>query len=286
MIARTAIAGTAIARARLRRVALHAALMIAAALVVVPFLWITLAAFKTQIALMMGELAFQPTLANFDEVLFSKTSDYAANYLNSVLVASVSTIAVLAVATLAAYSLGRMRWPRWTVHLLLLWAVVFHMLPPITLVGAWFTMLRTVGLDSTYTGLILAHITLNLPIALWMMMIYIRDIPLELEEAARLEGASTPIVLWHVIVPLARPGLAATAILVFIFSWNEFAVSLNLSARRTATVPVAIASFAQEYVIKHSAMAAAAVLSLIPALILLVLAQRHIVKGLTSGAVK
>lgn len=280
------IAGTAIAQARLRRLTMHAALMTAAALVVVPFLWITLAAFKTQIALMMGELTFQPTLANFDEVLFSKTSDYAANYLNSAFIALISTLAVLAVATLAAYSLGRMRWPRWTVHLILLWAVVFHMLPPITLVGAWFTMLRTVGLDSSYTGLILAHITLNLPIALWMMVIYIRDIPIELEEAARIEGASTPTVLWHVIVPLARPGLAATAILVFIFSWNEFAVSLNLSAKRTATVPVAIASFAQEYVIKHTAMAAAAVLSLIPALILLVLAQRHIVKGLTSGAVK
>jgi multiple sugar transport system permease protein len=280
------IAGIAIAQARLRRLAMHAALMTAGALVVVPFLWITLAAFKTQISLMMGELTFQPTLANFDEVLFSKTSDYAANYLNSAFVASASTIAVLVVATLAAYSLGRLRWPRWTVHLVLLWAVVFHMLPPITLVGAWFTMLRTVGLDSSYTGLILAHVTLNLPIALWMMAIYIRDIPVELEEAARIEGASTPTVLWHVIVPLARPGLAATAILVFIFSWNEFAVSLNLSAKRTATVPVAIASFAQEYVIKHTAMAAAAVLSLVPALILLVLAQRHIVKGLTSGAVK
>ena len=280
------IAGTAIAQARLRRLAMHAGLMTAGALVVVPFMWITLAAFKTQISLMMGELTFQPTLANFDEVLFSKTSDYAANYLNSAFVASASTIAVLVVATLAAYSLGRMRWPRWTVHLVLLWAVVFHMLPPITLVGAWFTMLRTVGLDSSYTGLILAHVTLNLPIALWMMTIYIRDIPVELEEAARIEGASTPTVLWHVIVPLARPGLAATAILVFIFSWNEFAVSLNLSAKRTATVPVAIASFAQEYVIKHTAMAAAAVLSLVPALILLVLAQRHIVKGLTSGAVK
>lgn len=280
------IAGTAIAQARLRGLGMHVALMLAAALVIVPFLWITLAAFKTQIALMMGELAFQPTLANFDEVLFSKTSDYAANYLNSAFIASTSTLAVLVVATLAAYSLGRMRWPRWTVHLFLLWAVMFHMLPPIILVGAWFTMVRAVGLDSSYTGLILAHITLNLPIALWMMVIYIRDIPVELEEAARIDGASTPTVLWRVIVPLARPGLAATAILVFIFSWNEFAVSLILSARRTATVPVAIASFAQEYVIKHTAMAAAAVLSLIPALILLILAQRHIVKGLTSGAVK
>jgi multiple sugar transport system permease protein len=235
---------------------------------------------------MMGEVLFTPVLLNFEELLFSKSSDYVANYANSLVIAGATTLLVLAIATLAAYSLARLAWPRWTVHLILLWAVVFHMIPPITLVGAWFSMLRTVGLDSSYTGLTLAHVTLNLPIALWMMTIYIRDVPVELEEAARIDGATTPIVLWRVIVPLVRPGLVATAILVFIFSWNEFAVALNLTSRRTATVPVAVANFAQEYVIKHTAMAAAAVLSIVPALVLLVVGQRYIVRGLTAGAIK
>lgn len=272
--------------ARLRRLTLYAVLVAAAVVMILPFLWITLAAFKTQIALLMGQTIFEPTLANFDEVLFSPASDYASNYVNSLFIASVSTIATLAIATLAAYSLVRLGWPRWAVRAILLWAVVFHMVPPITLAGAWFTMARTAGLDSSYAGLMLAHITLNLPLALWMMAIYVREVPLELEEAARLDGASTPTMLWHVIVPLIRPGLAATAILAFIFSWNEFTVSLNLSTKLTATVPVAIASFAQEYVIKHTDMAAAAVLSIVPAIVLLAFASRHIVKGLTSGAIK
>ncbi len=272
--------------ARLKSLAMHATLIAAAAAILGPFLWIAVAAFRTQISLMMGEVLFTPVLLNFEELLFSKSSDYVANYANSLVIAGTTTVLVLAIATLAAYSLARLAWPRWTVHLILLWAVVFHMIPPITLVGAWFSMLRSVGLDSSYSGLTLAHVTLNLPIALWMMTIYIRDVPVELEEAARIDGATTPIVLWQIIVPLVRPGLVATAILVFIFSWNEFAVALNLTSRRTATVPVAVANFAQEYVIKHTAMAAAATLSVIPALILLLVGQRYIVKGLTSGAVK
>lgn len=266
--------------------AMHATLAAAAAAIAGPFLWIAVASFRTQISLMMGEYRFTPVLLNFEELLFSKSSDYLANYVNSLIVAISTTAIVLVVATMAAYSLARLAWPRWTAHLILLWAVVFHMIPPITLVGAWFSMLRAVGLDSSYTGLILAHVTLNLPIALWMMTIYVREVPIELEEAARIDGATTPLVLWRVVTPLVKPGIVATAILVFIFSWNEFAVALNLTSRRTATIPVAVASFAQEYVIKHTAMAAAATLSVIPALLLLLIGQRHIVKGLTAGAVK
>src|SRR5207237_1760536 len=103
-------------------------------------------------------------------------------------------------------------------------------------------------------------------------------------EAARIDGCTTPQMLWRIVVPLVRPGLAATGILVFIFSWNEFAVALNLTARQTATVPVAIAKFAQEYEIKNGVMAAGAGLSVIPAILLLAFAQRHIVKGLTAGS--
>jgi multiple sugar transport system permease protein len=279
-------AGTRSIEARLKELGMHAALIAAALVILGPFLWIAIASLRTQISLMMGEVLFTPVLLNFEELLFSNSSDYLANYANSLVVAVATTALVLLVATMAAYSLARLSWPRWTVHFILLWAIVFHMIPPITLVGAWFSMLRAGGLDSSFTGLILAHVTLNLPIALWMMTIYIRDIPIELEEAARIDGATTPMILWRVIVPLVRPGLIATAILVFIFSWNEFAVALNLTSRRTATIPVAVANFAQEYVIKHTAMAAAATLSLIPALILLLVGQRYIVKGLTSGAIK
>ena len=273
-------------RARLRFVAVHAGLAAAAIIVVFPFVWIALAAFKTQISLMIGEVAFTPTLANFREVLFSGTSDYLANYGNSLVVASASTLIVLVVATLGAYSIERLGWPRLAVHSFLLAAAVFNAIPAITLVGAWYVGFRALGLYNTYAAVILAHATLNLPIGLWLMATFIREVPRELEEAARIDGCGTLQMLWRVVVPVVMPGIAATAILVFIHSWNEFIVALNLTARQTATVPVAIAKYAQENETKYTAMAAGAVLSVLPSLVLLFFAQRAIVRGLTAGAVK
>ena len=273
-------------RASTRSVVFHGGLIAAAVLVLFPFVWIALAAFKTQIALMIGEVAFTPNLANFRELLFSGTSDYLANFRNSLVIAVASTTLVLVISTLAAYSVVRLGWPRWTVHTFLVGAAVFNAVPAITLVGAWYVMFRALGLYNTYAAVILAHTTLNLPIGIWLMATFIREVPRELEEAARIDGCGTAALLWRVIVPVVTPGLAATGILVFIHSWNEFVVALNLTAKQTATVPVAIAKYAQENETKYGEMAAGAVLSTLPALILLFIAQRHIVRGLTAGAVK
>jgi len=269
-----------------REAALQLALLAGGLLVVLPFLWVVAAGFRTQISLLMGEFWFTPSLSGFQEVLFSKTSDFLLNLRNSAVIGLASTAICLVAATLGAWSLYRMRWPRWWVHLLLLWALVLQMIPPVALAGGWFVMARAVGLDNTLAGLVLAHATLNLPMALWMMGVYVRDVPQELVEAARLDGASTPVLLRRVVLPLVAPGLAAAGVLSFVFSWNEFAAALNLSMRQTATVPVAIAKFAQEFEIRYVQMAAAATLSAVPALLLLLVAQRWIVKGLTLGAVK
>jgi multiple sugar transport system permease protein len=273
-------------RAPLTRIAMHAALVVASAIVLMPVAWIALAAFKTQIALLRGDVLFSPTLANFRELLFSRSSDYLANFTNSLVVATVSTALVLFVATLAAYSITRMRWAPVVPALILGFSLAFHMVPPITLVGPWYVMARSAGLDDTYAALVLTHLTLHLPIGIAVMSVFVRDIPVELEEAARLDGCTTPQILRRIVFPLVRPGLAAAGILVFVFSWNEFAVALTLTGRHTATVPIAIARFAQEYEIKHGVMAAGAVLSVVPAILLLLFAQRHIVKGLIAGAGK
>lgn len=269
-----------------RAVPVHLGLIAAALIVLFPFVWIALAAFKTQIALLLGQVAFAPTLANFRELLFSSTSDYIANFRNSLVIATGSTILTLVVATLAAYSIERLGWPRWVVHLFLLGAALFNTIPAITMVGAWYVMFRSLGLYNTYAAVILAHATINLPLAIWLMASFIREVPRELEEAAHIDGCGTLAMLWRVVVPVVMPGIAATAILVFIHSWNDFVVALNLTARQTATVPVAIAKFAQENETKYPEMAAGAVLSTLPALLLLFIAQRHIVRGLTAGAVK
>ncbi len=267
-------------------VLVHAALLAAVLIVLVPFAWVIAAGFRTQISLLMGETLFEPTLASFREVLFSRSSDFALNFRNSLIIGTATTLACLVIATGAAWSLQRMAWPRFAVAGFLAWALLFHMLPPITLAGAWFSMVRSMHLENTLTAIILAHVTLNLPMALWLMGVFVRDVPEELIEAARLDGASTPVILWHVARPIIAPGLAATGILVFIFSWNEFAVALNLSIKQTATVPVAIAKYAQGYEIAYTQMAASAALSTLPAVLLLLVGQRAIVKGLTTGALK
>lgn len=264
----------------------HAALLAAALIVLLPFAWIATAAFKTQIALLMGDVLFQPVLANFASVLNASSSDYAHDFANSLLIGLASTALVLTVATLAAHTLQHMRWPAWFPPALLGWSAVFHMIPPITLAGAWYVMFRTVGLDNSYPGLILAHATLNLPMALWMLLIFVRDLPQEVLEAARIDGASSPQILLRVVVPLIRPGLAAAGALAFVFSWNEFTVTLTLSQRQTATVPIAIGKFAQENTVNYTEMAAAALLATVPAILLLLVAQRFIVRGLTAGALK
>jgi multiple sugar transport system permease protein len=264
----------------------HLFLFVVAVFVLVPFVWIITAGFKTQISLLQGEIFFTPTLTSFREILFSRTTEFLDNTYNSFVVATASTLVIVVAATLGGYAIERLGTPRWMVHTMLGWAIVFHMVPPITLVAAWFPLFREIGLDNTYTGLTLGHVAVHLPMALWLMTNFIRDVPVELEEAARIDGCSTPYLIWRIIVPLVAPGLAATAILMFIFSWNEFAVALNLTAKQTATVPVAIAKFAQGYEIKYGEMAATAALSLVPALAFLLFGQRYIVKGLTTGAVK
>lgn len=264
----------------------HFLLIVAALIVVAPVVWTVAAGFRTQISLLLGQFWFEPRLFNFQEVLFSKTSDFLLNYRNSLIVGIASTALCLFVATLGAFSLHRLRWPGWVVHIFLGWTLVFHMIPPVALASAWYTMARTIGLDNTFTGLILAHATLNLPMALWLVGVFVRDVPLELEEAARMDGATTPVILRHIVLPLIAPGLAAAAVLTFVFSWNEFAVALTLTQKPTATVPVAIAKFAQDFEIQYTQMAASAALSILPALVLLLIAQRYIVRGLTQGAIK
>jgi multiple sugar transport system permease protein len=133
---------------------------------------------------------------------------------------------------------------------------------------------------------VLTHVTLNLPMTVWLMMAFFREIPPELHEAAHIDGCAPFQAFRHVALPLVRPGLIAAGILAFIFSWNEFSIALNLTSRDTATVPVAIARFAQQYEVQYAQMAAAAVISTIPALVLMALGQRFIVRGLMLGSVK
>lgn len=261
-------------------------LVLGVLIIIGPFLWVALQSFKYEIEILKGSWIFPPTLFNYEDVLWSRRSDFPRNVLNSAIVAAVSTFFVLIVGTLAAYSLARLQWKKWIAGAFLGWTLIFNMIPPLTLVGPWYLIFREIGLSETLTAVVLTHIALHLPMTIWMMMAYFGDIPRDLEEAAMVDGCRRIDAFWKISLPLVTPGLIAAGVLAFVFSWNEFSVALNLTNRATATVPVAIARFAQQYEIQYGQMAATSVLSTIPALILMFFGQRFVVQGLTMGAVK
>jgi len=263
-----------------------ATLALAILFILGPTAWIFVNSIKYQIAIYTGAWVFEPTLSNYAEVLFSRRSDLAHNLVNSLVVAAASTVAVLVVGTLGAYGLHRWHRRRLLARLLLGWVLVFHMIPVLTLVGPWYVIFQELGLYNTLLALVLTHITINLPMTMWIMLTFFNEVPQELHEAATIDGCGDFTTFRRVILPLVGPGLVSAGILSFVFSWNEFAVALNLTARDTATVPVAIARFAQQYEIQHAQMAAASMIAILPALLLMAVGQRFVVRGLTVGAVK
>jgi multiple sugar transport system permease protein len=263
-------------------------LLIVLAIVVIvgPFLWILMNSFKDQISILSGAWIFTPTLDGYKDVLFSRRSDFINGLYTSFIVATVSTVIVLVVGTAAAYSLHRFRWARWVVAGFLGWTLALHVIPVITMVGPWYLVFKQLNLYDTKTALVLTHVTVNLPMAVWLMMSFFKALPPEIEEAALVDGCRPLSAFWLVTLPLVVPGLIATGVLSFIFSWNEFTIALNLTSQANATVPVVVSKFASDYEIQHSQMAAASILATVPALLLMFFGQRFVVQGLTMGSVK
>ncbi len=257
-----------------------------ALLIVGPLVWILSNSFKRPIDILMGKMVAPVTDANYVSILFSRQSDFLANLLNSAIVAVSATALALLIATVAAFTIVRLNPPRWDSFLVLGWALVFHMLPTLTFVGSWYVMFSQANLHGTYLALILTHTVHILPQTMFLMTGFMLAIPRELVEAARLDGCSYGQVFRRIILPLSLGGMAAAGALAFIQSWSDFAISLNLSDQHTMTAPVAIATFAQEHQIRYGEMAAASVISMLPALVLIMFGQRFVVRGLLAGAVK
>ena len=251
-----------------------------------PMLWILSNSFKRQIDILMGTGLTKPVLTNYNTVLFSRQSDFLMNLWNSAVVSVTSTVLVLAIATLAAFTILRLEPPKWAILLLMGWALVFHMLPTLTFVGSWYVMFTNLDLHGTFSALILTHLVNALPQTMFLMTGFLMNIPKELIHSARIDGCSYGQVFRRIVVPLSYGGLAAAGALAFIQSWSDFAIALNLSDKDTMTAPVAIATFAQEYQIRYGEMAASSVLSMIPALIIILFGQRLVVRGLMAGALK
>lgn len=265
----------------------HGFLMLVAVFTLIPILFTLATSLKVFRDIISGALVFTPTLANYQNLFDVSKSNFIGLTQNSIVAAAGTMVVVLVIASLAAYSLSRFRWKRLWKGLLLGTILFIHMLPPVTFLGPFYLIARALNIYDTVTAVIMGHIVLNLPTATWILMDFFTDIPMELEEAAWVDGASRFQALTQVLIPIIQPGIAAAGALAFIFSWRDFLFALSLTSTPNGmTIPVGIAGFVQEYNIRYGEMAAGAFFAMIPALLLVAFAQRYIIKGLTLGALK
>jgi ABC-type glycerol-3-phosphate transport system permease component len=204
---------------------------------------------------------------------------------NSLVVAGATTLLSVVLGSLCAYALARLHFRGKGLTLAFVLAV--SMFPQISIVSPLYLMLRELRLLNTYPGLVLPYLTFAMPLAVWLLVAFFRQLPFELEQAALMDGASRMRILWEIVLPLSWPGIATVAILTFLYSWNEFlfALSFTLGPERY-TVPVAITLFRGQYQVPWGQILAAAIVATIPVAAIVLAAQRRIVAGLTAGAVK
>ncbi|WP_227104113.1 carbohydrate ABC transporter permease [Chromobacterium rhizoryzae] len=265
-----------------RYAATSAAAWLIALLLFFPILWMLLTAFKTEAQAYQLSLWFQPTLDSFREV-FAR-SDYLAFAGHSIAVSFGATALSLLLAVPAAYSLAFH--PGARAQPLLLWMLSTKMLPSVGVLLPVYLLLKQGGLLDTVTGLALVYALANLPIAVWMAYTYFCEVPREILEAARMDGAGLWQEIMHMLLPMALPGLASTSLLLLILSWNEAFWSINLSSAHAAPLTVFIASYSSPEGLFWAKLSAASLLAVAPILALGWLTQKQLVRGLTFGAVK
>jgi multiple sugar transport system permease protein len=255
----------------------------------VPVLWLLSLSLKTPSS--VGDKRIIPQHFTFDNytALFQGGFDspMLRPLINSIAIALIATTIAVTLASFTAYAIARLDFPG--KFLILAGALAIAMFPPISVVGPLFDMWRTLGLYDTYAGLVIPYLTFALPLAIYTLVAFFREIPWELEQAAQVDGATPWQAFTRIILPLAAPGVFTAAILVFIFAWNDFVFAITLTSSDSArTVPAALAFFTGEsqFTAPVGNISAAAVLVTIPIIVFVLIFQRRIVAGLTAGAVK
>jgi len=274
------------AGSRLERLCWAAVSALVVAYALIPVAWIVSLSLKRPADLgdnrfLPGAISFEHYRAIFEDVQFP------AALWNSIGIALIATVLAVTLAMFAAYAIVRLEFRGKS--LVLGAALAIAMFPGIAIVGPLFDLWRALGLFDTWPGLIIPYMTFTLPLAIWTLSAFFREIPWDLDKAARVDGATPFQAFRHVIAPLAAPGVFTAAILVFIFAWNDFLFAISLTSTNDArTVPAAIAFFtgASRYELPTGSIAAASVVVTVPVMFLVLAFQRRIVAGLTAGAVK
>jgi ABC-type glycerol-3-phosphate transport system permease component len=272
-------------RSTLRRLALAAIAGAGLAVWAFPVIWGLLTSFKTErdVLAYPPVWLFKPTLDNYREVIFGASS-IVPNLWSSFVVSTSATLLTMLIAVPAAYALARLRYPAKRASGF--YVLETQMLPPVGLIIPYYLVLQKIGALDTYAGLTVIYLTFSLPFAIWLMVSYFEDVPFEMEEAALLDRAGRLRALWYVILPQVRGGMAVTTIFVFLNAWNEFMFAVVLGGNRVRPVTVAMFNFISVEQTQWAKLAAGAMLAMAPVILIGIFAQRHIVKGLTVGAVK
>lgn len=268
----------------LSRIIIYSLVLLAVFLSLAPIVYLFITSFKEpDLTFAVPPVwVFAPTAQNYNEVL--STTNFSKYFMNSVSIALITVAIAIFLGSLAAYGFSRFRFRGkfW----LKMGALVPQMLPPIVLVVPLYVLFNRLDWIDTRQALIVSYLTFTIPLSIWMMTGFFDDVPIELEEAAMIDGCSRIGALIRVSLPLAVPGIAATAILAFIYCWNEFLYAVILTGREARTLPVIITSFMTNKSILWGRIAASGSLVLIPVIIFALLAQRYLVRGLGKGAVK
>jgi multiple sugar transport system permease protein len=269
-----------------RKMSWGAANAITVAWTLFPIWWLVALAFKDPATLTDG--SFWPdkwSWSNFSGIF--QTSAFVRPLINSIGIGLIATVISVVLATMAAYAIARLAFPG--KGILIGVSLMIAMFPQISLVNPMFNIERQIGLFNTWPGLIIPYLAFSLPLAIYTLSAFFREIPWDLEKAAKVDGASQRQIFTNVIAPLAMPGIATTAILVFMYCWNEFLFAISLTSTTSArTAPAAMGFFTgvSQFTQPVGSIAAAAVIITIPIVIFVMIFQRRIVAGLTSGAVK
>jgi len=263
---------------------IYISLAIILAFFLFPVFWVITTSLKTRIqAIAMPPVwLFKPMFRNYFKVLFQ--SPFPRYFANSLIISLSAVFISIACGTPAAYALSRFEFRH--KQDLLFWILSTRMAPPIAVIIPFFMMFRAAHMLDSHFALIIVYITFNLSLVIWLMRGFFSELPEELEEAALVDGASELGVFFRIALPLVSPGIVATMILGFLFSWNEFFFALILTRKVAQTVPVAIAGYIGFMGIRWEEMTAAAVISSVPTLVLAIVVQRYLVRGLTLGARK
>jgi multiple sugar transport system permease protein len=254
------------------------------AFILLPIFWIALTSLKTYQQAFTLDVFFEPTLDNF-KIIFDDPITMGPKLINSIIVGTVTIAIAIPVAMMAAYAFSRFQFKG--NNLLLVWVLTTQFIPPVVIIIPFFNFFRAVGLIDTIAGLVIVDLAIVLPYATWMIKGYIDSLPVEVEEAALVDGCNDLAILYRITFPLVMPGIIVAAVFGFIACWNEFLFALIVGSRNTQTLQVGFYGVASgPRGIQWELMSATGMLVMVPILILSLLIRKHFVGGLTMGAVK